>query len=109
MQENGPYLKGSRAGHEFEQLRIEVLQSGIDVHLAIMALGKGFMTQARISFTHSYFATVGMRCHENIADSKVLVLCGSDEDYGDNIIPQIKALKKEGKLLVLAGNPVNKN
>jgi methylmalonyl-CoA mutase len=105
----GPYLQASRASFEFEQLRIEVQEAeSKNKEIGIFSVAQGFMTQARIGFTQSYFATIGLSCSDMQANQKVIVLCGSDEDYGEKLIPQIIALKNEGKILVLAGNPANK-
>lgn len=104
---------GRHASAEVEKFRLNLEQSGRKLRGLMMPLSKGFMTSARMNFTLSYLGVSGMHLGEWDEEAKpemtevdCLVLCGSDEDYVDQLPTLLPDLKSKGTAKIfLAGDP----
>lgn len=106
--------QGRHASAEVEAFRLGLEKQGRKLLGLMMPLSKGFMTSARVNFTLSYLGVSGMELKEweqeplsaPYPDVDCIVLCGSDQDYSDQLpalLPKLKA-KSRAKLF-LAGDP----
>jgi methylmalonyl-CoA mutase len=105
--------RGRHASAEVEGFRMRLEKEGHKRHALMIPLSKGFMTSARMNFTLSYLGVSGIHLSEwdpemdgewPLADC--LVLCGSDEDYTQQLVDLLPKLKsKSPAKLFLAGDP----
>ena len=114
-------LEPLRGAVPFEQLRLKTDQYARDHHRPVVWLftyGNLAMRNARAQFAGNFFGCAGFEIvnnpgFENIekgiaaakkANPDIVVLCSSDEEYGEIALPVFQALKND-TIVVLAGYP----
>ncbi len=113
-------LKPYRGAAAFEALRYKTDQfafiNGRPIAF-MLTMGNLAMRKARAQFACNFFAVAGFDVLDNngftsvdeglaaarAVNSKILVVCSSDEEYAE-IVPEV-ASKLNGEILVVAGNP----
>lgn len=118
-------LKLFRVTEEFEQIRMStekyVSEGNKQPLVYLSEFGNLAMRKARAMFSTNFFGVAGYAIYEQtdfsgidqtireILDKKsnIVVLCSSDEEYGETGIEMVKALRKASAelLIVVAGNP----
>jgi methylmalonyl-CoA mutase len=105
--------EGRHASAEVEGFRMRLEKAGRKLKGLMIPLSRGFMTSARMNFTASYLGVAGMELREwegtpeqKWPEVDCFVICGSDEDYKDQLPAMLKKIKKvsEAKIF-LAGDP----
>jgi methylmalonyl-CoA mutase len=114
-----------RLATDFEALcrnaRAFQIRTGVLPSAALVAMGPPAQHRARAEFSAGFFETAGFTCSvlgpfdapgaaaEAAAGcpAQVLVLCSTDETYGDLVAPFVEVARRlaPGKALVLAGRP----
>lgn len=114
-------LKSYRGAQEFERLRYHTDQHARDNHrprVFMLTYGNLAMRRARSQFSSNFFACAGYEIIDNNgfdsieegveaaikANSDIVVLCSSDEEYAD-IAPKAHELLKNKAIMVVAGYP----
>ncbi len=120
------FLKPRRAGLEIEMIRLTtekwVEEQGRRPVVEFAAYGNLAMRKARAGFAFDFLGIGGFEMLEErsyasyneaaeksaLSDSDIVVICSSDEEYGDTALPFVKEFRalNHSKVLVLAGNPV---
>lgn len=116
-----------RASEQFETLKMKTLQfasqqlNGNIPKVFVATLGNSSLQKIRVGFIDTFFASAGFdiktsspgssfeECVDEAAaaDEKIVVMCGSNEDYQEKACDFAKQfkLKEPGKMLWLAGAP----
>ena len=121
------YFTPHRASEQFEALKMKTLHfadrelNGEAPKIFIATLGGSSMQKIRVDFIDTFFASAGFdistsspdisfvqRIDEAAnADEKVVIICGSNEDYQEKALDFVRNFKarEPGKMLWLAGVP----
>lgn len=114
-------LKTSRLSERFEELRQKTEKSDKTPEVFLFTYGNVAMRRARADFSANFFAVAGFKVTDNVGfdkieqgieatqktNSDIIVLCSDDNSYLE-LADKIKSSFPE-KIIVIAGNPVNKN
>ncbi len=113
-----PTLNNSRGASEFEALRLATEKSGKEPKVFMLTIGSLAMRLARSQFSSNFFACAGYKVIDNLgfetveagveaavkANTDIVVLCSSDEEYADLAPTAYKALNGRAEFVV-AGAP----
>ncbi len=112
----------NRLSFEFEKIRCAVDKYAIEhgekkrPEAALLRLGTSEMRFARAGFSTNFLECAGIRMKEfdgmpaTLPDSRILVICASDQDYltsGKDWVANLNKSKTSNQLLILAGYPEN--
>ncbi|MCD8292660.1 MAG: methylmalonyl-CoA mutase small subunit [Prevotellaceae bacterium] len=113
-----PTLDFHRAATEFEALRLETEASGKRPKAFMLTIGNLAMRQARAQYSCNFLACAGYEVIDNLgfptveegveaavkAGADMVVICSSDDEYGQYAIPAYEALAGRA-MFVVAGAP----
>lgn len=113
-------LRRFRGAEDIEKLRMEADSSGRRRVVFMLALGNPAMRRARAQFSCNFFACGGYTVIDNPgfnsveegvkqafeAKADILVVCSSDEEYGQYAPEALRLAGKRG-IVVVAGNPTS--
>lgn len=111
-------LSFQRAASEFEALRLQTEKSGKRPKAFMLTIGNLAMRQARAQFSCNFLACAGYQVIDNLgfktveegieaamkAETDIVVLCSSDDEYAEYAIPAFQALNGRA-LYIVAGAP----
>ena len=111
-------LKTYRGAQAFEELRLATEKSGKRPKAFMLTYGNIAMRKARATFACNFFACAGIEVVDNNgfatvsegtkaainAKADIVVICSSDDEYADIVIPALEQLKDKATVVV-AGYP----
>lgn len=111
-------LQHFRGSMQFELLRFRTDITGNPPKAFMLTLGNLAMRRARAQFSCNFLACAGIEVIDNIGfksveeglkearkvDSKIIVLCSSDDEYAE-LAPVVHSQLQEGEILIIAGDP----
>lgn len=111
-------LDQSRQASAFEALRLETEESGRRPKAFMLTIGNLAMRQARAQFSCNFLACAGYEVIDNLgfatveegveaamaAKADIVVLCSSDDEYAEYVVPAFKAVDGRA-MFIVAGAP----